>query len=71
MIHICISFAKMKDIQITSLYRPPNSDLKNFVDDLTVFLSNVNYNKNPFIIVGDLIMTYLKLRRDKMIYLIA
>jgi len=51
--HISIPNGKAKPLQLITLYRPPNSPIKNSQSVLENFLNNINYSEFPLIVTGD------------------
>lgn len=54
LIHVSLLFRGASDVNIVSIYRPPASNITDFITQLNYFLSNLNYVDSPLIILGDI-----------------
>ena len=61
LLNISLILPSSLPITLISMYRPPSSNIYDFFENFTNFLSNIDYYSFPFIIVGDLNINILNL----------
>jgi len=62
--HVSIERKFMKPIQVISIYRPPQSNFKLFVNQLYKFLCNIDFKNIPLLITGDINYDYFKIKKS-------
>jgi exonuclease III len=54
LIHISLNFTHCLPLQILTFYRPPASNMMDFVQDFSLLLNNINYSSLPMLLIGDI-----------------
>ena len=53
LLHLSLELPCTTTINLICIYRPPGSNVKEFLDLLQHFLNNINYLRQPLFLIGD------------------